>query len=63
MAAKKAKTLIRLVSTGKLPDGRDTGTFIVRKKNFKTMGDRKLSFMKYDKRIMKHVLFVEKKIK
>ncbi len=55
--AKKVKMLIRLVSTA------DTGTFYVRKKNPKTMGDKKLSFMKYDKKIRKHVLFVEKKIK
>ena len=57
MAAKKAKMLIRLVSSA------DTGTFYVRKKNPKTLGDKKLSFMKYDKKIRKHVLFVEKKIK
>lgn len=57
MAAKKAKSLIKLESTA------GTGTFLVRKKNFKTMGNIKLSFMKYDKKIQKHVLFVEKKIK
>ena len=57
MAPKKAKSLIKLESE------EGTGTFIVRKKNFRTMGNIKLSFKKYDKVLRKHVLFVEKKIK
>lgn len=55
--AKKLKTLIRLVSTA------NTGTFYIKKKNPKKMGSIKLELMKYDKKIRKHVLFVEKKIK
>ena len=53
--AKIAKVLVRLVSSA------DTGTFIVRRKNPKAT--YKLSLMKYDKKIRKHVLFNEKKMK
>ena len=55
MAAKKAKTLIRLVD--------HSGYFKVRKKNFKTMGDRKLRFRMFDPTVRGHVWFDEKKIK
>jgi large subunit ribosomal protein L33 len=55
MASASSKILVRLVSTAK------TGTFFVRKANNKDKG--KLSMMKYDKKVRKHVLFEEKKFK
>lgn len=57
--AKKTKTnLIRLVSSG------GSGIFLVRKKNMKgPKAQEKLSFRKYDKRLRKHVIFNEAKIK
>lgn len=62
MAVKTKKMLIRMVSTGKTESGSDTGTFYVKRINPKRLGG-KMEYMKYDKRIRKHVLFVEKKIK
>lgn len=62
MAAKKAKILIRMISTGMI-DGKLTGTFYVTKKNPKTSDGKKLSLMKYDKRTRKRELFKEAKIK
>ncbi|KAF8818599.1 50S ribosomal protein L33 [Rickettsia endosymbiont of Cardiosporidium cionae] len=54
---KKNKTfLVKLVSTS------DTGYFLVRKRNPKTLTE-KLSFRKYDPKIRKHVEFKEVKIK
>jgi ribosomal protein L33 len=61
--SKKTKTLIRMISTGCTADGQVTGTFYVTKKNPKTADGKKLSLMKYDKRIRKRVLFKEGKIK
>ena len=55
MASASKKNLVRLVSSG------GSGTFFVRKANGKEKG--KLSMMKYDKKLRKHVLFEEKKIK
>jgi large subunit ribosomal protein L33 len=55
--AKKTKMLVRLVSTA------NTGVFYIKRKNPKKMGTVKLDLMKYDKKIRKHVLFVEKKMK
>lgn len=54
--AKPASVLIRMISTA------DTGYFIVRKKNNRTMTE-KLQLRKYDPRARKHVLFKEAKIK
>lgn len=54
--AKKNTVLIRLVSSAK------TGFFYVKKKNPKKL-TKKLSFMKFDPIIRKHVEFKEEKIK
>ncbi len=54
--AKPASILIRMVSTA------DTGYFIVRKKNNRTMTE-KLELKKYDPVARKHVIFKEAKIK
>ncbi len=54
--AKKATTLIRLVSSA------GTGFFYVKKKNSRTSTE-KLKLKKYDARARKHVEFVEQKIK
>jgi large subunit ribosomal protein L33 len=54
MALKKGLILIKLVSTA------GTGYFLIRKKNPKKL-QKKLSFMKYDPVVRKHVLFEEKK--
>ena len=59
--AKSAVILVQLVSTATLPDGRLTGEKYIVKKNPKKQPD-KLQQRKYDKRIRKHVLFVEKKM-
>jgi len=57
-AAKKGGSLlVRLVSAA------GTGYFYVMKKNPKTMGQRKLQFVKYDPRVNKHVLFTEHKMR
>ena len=55
MASASKKNLVRLVSTG------GSGTFFVRKANNKDKG--KLSMRKYDKKLRKHVMFEEKKMK
>ena len=55
MASASKKNLVRLVSTG------GSGTFFVRKANNKDKG--KLSMMKFDKKLRKHVMFEEKKMK
>ncbi|PCI39404.1 MAG: 50S ribosomal protein L33 [Thiotrichales bacterium] len=54
--AKGSITLVKLESTA------GTGYFYVMKKN-KTNIKEKMSFRKYDPRVRKHVLFVEKKLK
>lgn len=59
--AKKNTILVRLTSTAKLPDGRLTGTFFVKKRNPKKQTE-KLKFKKYDPVVRKHVLFEEKKM-
>ena len=55
-----------MTSTGTMPDGSPTGTYFVAKKNPKKQtakgGDTKIQRRKYDKRIRKHVTFVEKKM-
>ncbi len=57
MSSKKGKgLLLRLVSSA------NTGYFLVRKRNPKKLPG-KLSFMKYDPKIRKHVLFKEAKMK
>jgi large subunit ribosomal protein L33 len=55
MASPSKKNLVRLVSTA------GSGTFFVRKANNKDKG--KLSMRKYDKKLRKHVIFSEKKMK
>ncbi len=64
--AKKNTILIKLVSTAKKigADGKEklTGYFYVIKKNPKKQVE-KLSFMKYDPIVRKHVEFKEAKIK
>ena len=54
--AKKSTILVKLESTA------DTGYFYVRKKNPRKHTE-KLSFMKFDPRAGKHVLFKETKLK
>lgn len=54
--AKQGREKIKLVSTA------GTGTFYVTSKNKRTMTG-KLELKKFDAKIRKHVLFVEKKIK
>lgn len=54
--AKAGRELIKLESTA------DTGFFYVTDKNRRTMTN-KLELKKYDPKVRKHVLFVEKKIK
>jgi len=54
--AKSKTLLIKLQSTA------DTGYFYVRKRNPRQLTE-KLSLMKYDPRIRKHVLFKETKMK
>ncbi len=54
----RAKNLIRLVSS------EGTGTFLVRKKNPKGINaQKKISLRKFDKKLRKHVVFNEAKIK
>jgi len=64
--AKKNKTLVKMTSTGTMPNGALTGTYFVIKKNPKTMAAKgktgKIEMKKYDKRIRQHVLFIEKKM-
>lgn len=63
--ASKNKTLVKMTSTGTMPDGALTGTYFVIKKNPKNQkakGEGKIQMKKYDKRIRQHVLFVEKKM-
>ena len=63
--ASKNKTLVKMTSTGTMPDGKLTGTYFVIKKNPKNQkakGEGKIQMNKYDKRIQKHVVFVEKKM-
>ena len=64
--AKKNKTLVKMTSTGTMPDGKLTGTFFVIKKNPKALAAKgvkgKIERKKYDKRIRQHVLFIEKKM-
>jgi large subunit ribosomal protein L33 len=55
MALKKGLILVKLLSSA------GTGFFLVKKKNPKKL-TRKLSFMKYDPKVRKHVLFEEKKL-
>ncbi|MCA9555922.1 MAG: 50S ribosomal protein L33 [Myxococcales bacterium] len=54
--AKAGRELIKLESSA------GTGTFYVTSKNRRTMTN-KLELKKYDPKIRKHVLFVEKKLK
>lgn len=56
MAKKKAGMVIKLLST------EGTGTFYVAKKNPRTH-TAKMEVRKYDRRIRKHVMFKEAKIK
>ena len=64
--AKKNITLVKMTSTGTMPDGSPTGTYFVAKKNPKKQtikgGEGKLQRKKYDKRIRQHVIFIEKKM-
>ncbi len=62
--ASKNKTLVKMTSTGTMPDGSPTGTYFVIRKNPKSAkGEvKKRQMRKYDKRIRQHVLFVEKKM-
>jgi large subunit ribosomal protein L33 len=54
----KSKNLIRLISSEK------TGIFLVRKKNPKGINaQKKISLRKFDKRVRKHVIFNEAKMK
>ncbi len=54
----KAKNLIRLISS------EGTGIFLVRKKNPKGLNaQKKIALRKFDKRVRKHVVFNEAKIK
>lgn len=60
----KTKNLIRLISSGELESGKRTGIFLVRKKNPKGINaQKKISLRKFDKRLRKHVVFNEAKIK
>jgi large subunit ribosomal protein L33 len=52
--------LIKMVSTGTL-DGKPTGEYFVTTKNKKTKAE-KLVLKRYDKRLRKHVKFVETKM-
>ena len=56
--------LVKMTSTGTMPDGALTGTYFVIKKNPKNEkgAKGKLQMKKYDKRIRKHVMFIEKKM-
>ncbi len=54
--AKSGRELIKLESEA------ETGTYYVTTKNRRTQTN-KLQLKKYDKKLRKHVLFVEKKIK
>lgn len=56
-----ARKRVRLVSTGKTAEGKDTGTFVVTFVSKHAEG--KLSLRRYDRRTRKHELFVEKKFK
>ncbi len=61
--ASKNKTLVKMTSTATMPDGSLTGTYFVIRKNPKSKsGIDKIQRKKYDKRVKKHVLFVEKKM-
>jgi large subunit ribosomal protein L33 len=68
--AAKGREKIKLVSTGKTAEGKDTGTFYTTNKNKKT-SDKKLELKKFDPRAFNkesgkkgmHVLFKEDKIK
>ena len=64
---KKKVTLVRLVSTGVMPNGAKSPSFYTTKKNPRMeggyKGSGKLALMKYDKYLRKHVLHEEKKIK
>ncbi len=64
--ASKNKTLVKMTSTGTMPDGALTGTYFVIKKNPKNQkakgADGKIRMKKYDKRIRQHVVFLEKKM-
>jgi len=54
----KAKNLIRLISEA------GTGIFLVRKKNPKGINaQKKIALRKFDKKLRKHVIFNEAKIK
>ena len=54
----KAKNLIRMISQ------EGTGTFFVTKKNPKGIGaQKKIELRKFDKKLRKHVIFREAKIK
>jgi large subunit ribosomal protein L33 len=55
--AKKGNILVKLASS------EDTGYFYVIKKNPKKIGNKKMSFKKYDPKVRKHVLFNEEKLK
>ena len=55
--AKKGTILVKLASSAK------TGYFYVIRKNPKKIGNKKLSFNKYDPVVMKHVEFVEEKLR
>ena len=62
--AKSATVLVKMTSTGTMPNGELTGTYFVIKKNPKNekgMKD-KIRMRKYDKRIREHVIFIEKKM-
>ena len=66
--ASKNKLLVKMTSTGTMPDGALTGTYFVIKKNPKNQkakgkgADGKIQMKKYDKRIRQHVVFIEKKM-
>ena len=55
--AKKGTVLVKLASTA------NTGYFYVIKKNPRKIGNKKLSFNKYDPKVRKHVEFIEEKLK
>lgn len=55
--AKKGNVLVKLVSS------EGTGYFYVIKKNPKKIGNKKLSFNKYDPKVRKHVVFNEEKLR
>lgn len=58
--SKRAKHIVKLVSTAKNNSGKQTGYFVIRTRNPKKLTD-KLSFRKYDPIARQHVLFQEKK--